>query len=408
MTISSSDPLLSHTSSWDSPLSPALPTSLFGALLRHRSGVSAWDRGAGDCVNLSLERREVALELLVFLIQPLNSGECDAIGVDGADGGVVLSYAKGSREILRRRTDVLDIGILRFVVPSLDRHGGHSLQDAPAVYRSKVVLHAAVGEVGPGTTASRQGDARCRCRIGVEADATTGTSDELVGRGRADIGSGVVAPDEAAALCGLCLAPGSEAEDATGCVGVAAWNRGIGATGCVDVAAWNRGIGATGCVGDAAWNRGIGATGGVDASACHTGIGATGGVAQSAGNSCVGAVGQASGPVARLVVATAAHCAVAVCHAVRGRRVVTIQPTASDSAIWCAHGVAGPACHRRAFLQCGVAVASSDRRIGSFCSVILATAYCRVVAAGLALVATGYRRVEGAAKVAMAAADSRP
>src|SRR5256886_6281794 len=50
----------------------------------------------------------------------------------------------------RRRTDVLDVGILRFVVPSLDRHGGHSLQDAPAVYGSKVVLHAAVGEVGPG------------------------------------------------------------------------------------------------------------------------------------------------------------------------------------------------------------------------------------------------------------------
>src|SRR5207253_2630604 len=147
-----------------------------------------------------------------------------------------------------------------------------------------------------------------------------------------------------------------------------------------------------------------GATGGVAQSACHTGIGATGGVAQSPGNSCVGAVGQASSPVARLVVATAAHCAVAVCHAVRRRRVVTIQPTASDSAIWCAHGVAGPACHRRAFLQCGVAVASSARRIGGFCGVILATAYGGVVAAGFALVPTAYRRVEGAARFAMAAA----
>src|SRR5438045_7393078 len=145
MTISSSDPLLSQTSSWGSPLSPALPTSLFGALLRHRSGVSAWDRGAGDCVNLSLERREVALELLVFLIQPLNSGECDAIGVDGADGGVVLSHIKRRREILRGRADVPDAFILRFVVPLLDRHGGHSLQDAIAVYGRKVVLHAAVG-----------------------------------------------------------------------------------------------------------------------------------------------------------------------------------------------------------------------------------------------------------------------
>jgi hypothetical protein len=46
--------------------------------------VSALDRGAGDCIDLNLERPEVALELPVFLIQPLNSGECDAIGVDGA------------------------------------------------------------------------------------------------------------------------------------------------------------------------------------------------------------------------------------------------------------------------------------------------------------------------------------
>ena len=96
MTISSSDPLLSQTSSWDSPLSPALPTSLFGALLRHRSGVSAWDRGAGDCINLSLERHEVALELLVFLIQPLNSGECDAIGVEFSDA--MLSWPPGPRD----------------------------------------------------------------------------------------------------------------------------------------------------------------------------------------------------------------------------------------------------------------------------------------------------------------------
>ncbi len=60
----------------------------------------------GQVVDLGLLGGVLGLEGLVFGVEALDGGEGDAVGVDGADGGVIVAHAKGGVEVLGGGTDV--------------------------------------------------------------------------------------------------------------------------------------------------------------------------------------------------------------------------------------------------------------------------------------------------------------
>ena len=82
-------------------------------------------------------------------LERLDGSERDTVGVDGVDAEFALPQSERGVEVLRRRSDVPNGGVLGLVVPFTHRHPGNPSQDVVASQVAEVLLEVGVRHDAP-------------------------------------------------------------------------------------------------------------------------------------------------------------------------------------------------------------------------------------------------------------------
>src|SRR5713226_8350806 len=176
-----------------------------------------------------------------FLVQTLDGGQGDALGIGCANGLVVIAKVKSRVEILGHGAEVLAAAGIRAEAPGTDGQLCNTLQDAQTIYRMKSALESAVAGATP---ASGRAGERANLRATAEGDACVrehlnaalSDHDKLLDGRILTRRRFVVTPHERVKLRSLSIPAGRKAVNCAGDVALPSGNRGADIGGLVPLA----------------------------------------------------------------------------------------------------------------------------------------------------------------------------